>query len=79
MAENRVKQAEAEAKIQVAKAQGNAEAMLTQARAEAEANKLKQVTLTPMLLQQQWIEKWDGALSQYSLGSGTNMMFNVGK
>jgi regulator of protease activity HflC (stomatin/prohibitin superfamily) len=79
MAENRVKQAEAEAKIQVAKAQGNAEAMLTQAKAEAEANKLKQVTLTPMLLQQQWIEKWDGSLPTTSLGSGTNMMFNVGK
>ena len=79
MAENRVKQAEAEAKIKVATAEGNAQAMLTQAKAEAEANKLKQVTLTPMLLQQQWIEKWDGALSQYSLGSGTNMMFNVGK
>jgi regulator of protease activity HflC (stomatin/prohibitin superfamily) len=79
MAENRVKQAEAEAKIQVAKAQGNAEAMLTQARAEAEANKLKQVTLTPMLLQQQWIEKWDGALPTTSLGSGANMMYNVGK
>jgi regulator of protease activity HflC (stomatin/prohibitin superfamily) len=79
MAENRVKQAEAEAKIKVATAEGNAQAMLTQAKAEAEANKLKQVTLTPMLLQQQWIEKWDGSLPTTSLGSGTNMMFNVGK
>jgi regulator of protease activity HflC (stomatin/prohibitin superfamily) len=79
MAENKVKQAEAEAKIKVATAEGNAQAMLTQAKAEAEANKLKQVTLTPMLLQQQWIEKWDGALPTTSLGSGTNMMYNVGK
>lgn len=58
MAENRVKQAEAEAKIKVATAAGDAEATLTRARAEAEANKLKQATLTPMLLQQQWIEAW---------------------
>lgn len=79
MAENKVKQAEAEAKIKVATAQGNAEAMLTQAKAEAEANRMKQVTLTPMLLQQQWIEKWDGALPTTSLGSGANMMYNVGK
>ena len=79
LAENKVKQAAAEAKIKVATAEGNAQAMLTQAKAEAEANKLKQVTLTPMLLQQQWIEKWDGSLPTTSLGSGTNMMFNVGK
>lgn len=79
MAENKVKQAEAEAKIKVATATGNAEAMLTQAKAEAEANKLKQATLTPMLLQQQWIEKWDGALPTTQLASGTGMMMNLGK
>jgi len=39
--------------------------MLTQARAEAEANKLKQATLTSLLLQQLWIEKWDGKLPVY--------------
>ena len=56
-AENQVKTAEANAKIQIAKAEGNAQAMITQARAEAESNRLKQATLTPMLLQQMWIEK----------------------
>jgi regulator of protease activity HflC (stomatin/prohibitin superfamily) len=64
-AENEVKTAEAQAKIKVATAEGNAQAMLTQARAEAEANKLKQATLTNLLLQQQWIEKWDGKLPVY--------------
>ena len=64
-AENEVKTAEAQAKIKVATAEGNAQAMLTQARAEAEANKLKQSTLTNLLLQQQWIEKWDGKLPVY--------------
>lgn len=64
-AENQVKTAEANAKIQIAKAEGNAKAMLTQARAEAEANNLKQKTLSAMLLQQQWIEKWDGKLPVY--------------
>jgi regulator of protease activity HflC (stomatin/prohibitin superfamily) len=78
-AENDVKTAEAEAKIKMAKAEGTSQSMLIQARAEAEANKLKQSTLTPMLIQQQWIEKWDGALPTTSLGSGANMMFNVGK
>lgn len=64
-AENEVKTAEARAKIKVATAEGNAKAMLTSAKAEAEANTLKQRTLTPLLLQQQWIEKWDGKLPVY--------------
>lgn len=65
MAENKVKQAEAEAKIKVATAEGNAQAMLTSAKAEAEANRLKQQTITPMLLQLEWINKWDGKLPVY--------------
>jgi regulator of protease activity HflC (stomatin/prohibitin superfamily) len=65
MAENKVKQAEAEAKIKVATAQGNAQAMLTSAKAEAEANSLKQKTITSMLLQLEWINKWDGKLPVY--------------
>ena len=76
-AENQVKTAEAQAKIKVATAEGNALAMLATAKAEAESNRLRQQTLTPMLLQQKWIEKWDGKLPTTQLGSGTNMMYNV--
>ena len=65
MAENKVKQAEAEAKIKIATAEGNAQSLLVQSKAEAEANQLKQRTLTPLLIQQQFIERWDGALPQY--------------
>jgi regulator of protease activity HflC (stomatin/prohibitin superfamily) len=64
-AENEVKTAEAQAKIQVAKAEGNAQSLLVQAKAESEANRLKQQTLTPLLIQQQFIEKWDGKLPVY--------------
>ena len=76
-AENEVKTAEAQAKIKVATAEGNAQAMLTSAKAEAEANRLKQQTLTPLLLQQKWIEKWNGALPQYQMGSGGNFYLPV--
>ena len=79
MAENQVKTAEAQAKIKVATAEGNAQAMLTEVRAKAEANKLEQASLTPMLLQKQWIEKWDGALPTTQLASGTGMMMNMNK
>ena len=76
-AENQVKTAEAEAKIKIARAEGNAKAMLTNARAEAEANQLKQRTLTPMLLQQQWIERWNGKLPETMLGDKTNAMIGI--
>ena len=76
-AENKVKTAEAEAKIKIATAEGSAQAMLTQARAEAEANKLKQSTLTPMLLQQMWIEKWNGSVPSTQLGQGANVMYGL--
>ena len=72
-AENDVKTAEAEAKIKVAQAEGEAQSMLTRARAEAEANKLRQSTLTPMLINQQWIEAWRAGGSKvptYIGGSG---------
>jgi regulator of protease activity HflC (stomatin/prohibitin superfamily) len=64
-AENEVKTAEAQAKIQVARAEGNAQSLLVQAKAESEANRLKQQTLTPLLIQQQFIERWDGKLPVY--------------
>lgn len=76
-AENQVKTAEAQAKIKVAKAEGDAQALLTNAKAEAESNRLRQTTLTPMLLQQQWIEKWDGALPTTQLASGANTMYGL--
>jgi regulator of protease activity HflC (stomatin/prohibitin superfamily) len=77
MAENKVKQSEAEAKIKVAKAKGDAEALLTNARAEAESNKLRQQTLTPLLIQQQWIEKWRGNVPTTQLGGNTSVMYGL--
>jgi regulator of protease activity HflC (stomatin/prohibitin superfamily) len=80
MAENKVKQAEAEAKIKVATANGNAEALLANARAEAESNRLRQQTLTPMLLQQQWIEAWrrgGSQVPQYITSGGEKFMMNL--
>jgi len=53
--------------------------MLTSAKAEAESNRLRQQTLTPLLLQQMWIEKWSGDLPSTMLGQGQNMMFGLNK
>lgn len=42
-----------------------AEKKIVAAQAEAEANKLRTQALTPLILKQQWIEKWDGKLPVY--------------
>lgn len=53
-AENRLKKAEAEAK-----------ALIISAEAEKKANDLKASALTPLIIQQMFIDKWDGKLPQY--------------
>lgn len=73
-AENQAKQAVAEAQVVKAKADGEATATLVRARAESEANRLKQQTLTPLLLQQLWIQKWDGTLPTTSAGNQPLML-----
>ena len=78
-AENQVKTAEAQAKIKIATDEGNAQAMLTAAKAEAEANRMKQQTLTPLLLQLEWINKWNGHLPTTQVGSSSGLMFNLNK
>ncbi len=45
--------------------EANAKKLIVQAEAEAKANELKQRTLSPLLIQQQFIEKWDGSTPLY--------------
>lgn len=49
--------------VEVAKAE--AEKLLVKAKAEKEANELRTQALTPQVLEQMWIEKWDGKLPIY--------------
>jgi len=63
--ENELMQTRAEAAKFEAEATGYANSLMIRAKAESEANRLKQATLTPLIIQQQLIEKWNGALPQY--------------
>ena len=72
-AENQVKEAEANAKIDVAKAEGAARAMRIKADAEAYYNKTIAASLSPMIIQEDMIEKWDGKMPKI-VGSGSMMM-----
>ncbi len=72
-AENEVKQAEANAKIAVAKAEGEAKAMKIKADAEAYYNRTISASLSTLIIQEDWIEKWDGKLPQYQ-GAATPLI-----
>jgi len=54
------------AKAKVAEAQGDADSTLVRARAQAEANQLLQQSLTPLLIQNKAIERWNGTLPQFT-------------
>jgi regulator of protease activity HflC (stomatin/prohibitin superfamily) len=62
--ENELKVAEAQAKIE-----------LIRAEALSKANELRQKSLTPLLIQQQFIEKWDGKTPLY--GNSPLMFKNI--
>lgn len=66
VAQQRAQQAEYE--LQQAKVE--AERQIAQAQGQAEAQKLLQQTLTPQLIQQQAIQKWDGHLPNVVGGNG---------
>lgn len=46
-------------------AEANARKLIVQAEAEAKANELRKQSLSPLLIQQQFIEKWDGKTAIY--------------
>lgn len=62
-----------ENELRVAEAQ--AKKLIVQAEAEKKANELKQQSLTPLLIQQQFIDKWDGKTPLY--GSSPTFFKNV--
>ena len=76
-AENKVKEAEAEAKIKIAEARGNAEAIHIKADAEAYYNRTIAASLSPLIVQEDWIEKWNGTVP--TVVGGQNMMFDMSK
>lgn len=54
-------------------AEGTAAQILAIGRAQAEANRLVSQSLTPLLVENNRIGKWDGSLPQYLMGSSSGM------
>lgn len=67
--ENELRQVRAEAEKLREKARGEADAKITIAEAEAEANRIVNRSLTPLLIEYNKIEKWNGDLPTVTGGS----------
>lgn len=72
-----VDKAEADAKVLLTEAQAKADAKMIEAQAEADANKLLEESLTNSILQEMYINKWDGVMPSVLTGDDTGFMFNI--
>lgn len=77
--------AKGDADSRIAEAKGTAEAVTLAAKAEAEAlqirgeaqatyNRKVAESLSPLLIQTEYLKKWDGQLPRYTLGNGSSTM-----
>ena len=78
IAEQKQLQAEYENQTKVAKAQADADAKLIQANAEAEANRVLEASLTEKILQQRYLERWNGELPDTVAGQDVMLMLPAG-
>ena len=67
------------AQNELAVVKAEAEKKVVAAQAEAEANKLRTQALTPLILKQQWIEKWNGEIPTVVSGGNSGVFLDVSK
>src|SRR5579863_3812430 len=85
-ARNELATTQAEAAKKIAEAEGEAKSLVMRAQGEADANRIRQNSLTPQLLElrriennQALIEKWDGRLPTVEAGQGNGMILQLPK
>lgn len=76
-AETEAKQKSVQAQAEQDAARIEAETKLIEAEAEKKANEMLKQSLSDKILQQQWIERWDGKMPQY-YGGDAGIMIGVG-
>jgi regulator of protease activity HflC (stomatin/prohibitin superfamily) len=83
-ARNELATTQAEAAKKIAEAEGDAKSMVTRAQGEADANRIRQSSLTPQLLElrrienyKELIERWNGQLPTVESGQGGGMILQM--
>lgn len=74
----KIEAAEAEAKVKTTQAKAEADAEVIKAQGEADANKLLNDSITDKILQQMYLDKWDGSLPRVSLSDKSNAIVDIG-
>lgn len=78
IAEQAKLQADYENEKKVASAKADAEAKILAAEAEAKANELLEKSLTDKILQDKYLDKWNGVLPSVVAGEDANLMIPTG-
>jgi regulator of protease activity HflC (stomatin/prohibitin superfamily) len=85
-AKNELATTQAEAAKKIAEAEGDAKSTVMRAQGEADANRIRQSSLTPQLLelrrlenQRAYIDKWNGQLPSVQAGQGTGLLMQLPK
>lgn len=85
-AQNELAQTQAEAAKKIAEADGDAKSAVARAQGEAEANRIRQASITPQLLelrrlenQKALIDRWNGQLPQVESGGSNGIMLQLPK
>lgn len=85
-AKNELATTQAEAAKKIAEAEGDAKSSVTRAQGEADANRIRQSSLTPQLLelrrlenQRAYIDKWNGQVPSVQAGQGTGFLMQLPK
>ncbi len=74
--ENELREAEAQAKKDIAQNNGMAKCILINAKAQADANDIISKSLSPILIQWENIKKWNGVLPKVTGSSGSILNIN---
>lgn len=77
-ADSRIARAEGDAKSVTLSATAEAEALRIRGEAQADYNRRIAESMNPLLLQSEYLKKWDGKLPVYSLGEGGQPNFLIG-
>lgn len=78
-AKNRAVQEAMRVQNEVKVVQAEAEKKIVAARAEYRANELRSKSLTPAILEQMWIEKWNGTVPTVITGGNTSTFLDLSK
>lgn len=76
-AQTKLEKARANAEAQLIGAKANAEAAIISAKGQAEANRLINQSLTPLILENNKINRWNGKLPTTSVGSGSSTIIGL--